>query len=97
MLVGRQAEQRTLDALLDSARADRSAVLVVRGSPGIGKTALLSYAEERAGDMRVLRCLGIGPSTSCPSRDCTSSSAPAWTSWSACPSRRRRRCAGRSA
>jgi predicted ATP-dependent serine protease len=57
--VGRQAEQRTLDALLDSARADRSAVLVLRGLPGIGKTALLSYAEERAGDMRVLRCLGI--------------------------------------
>jgi hypothetical protein len=59
MLVGREAEQRTLDALLQSARDERSAALVLRGEPGIGKTALLGYAVEGATDMRVLRCVGI--------------------------------------
>jgi hypothetical protein len=32
---------------------------VLRGEPGIGKTALLSYAGERAGSMRILRATGI--------------------------------------
>ena len=59
MLVGRLAEQRELDRLLESAREERSAVLVLRGEPGIGKTALLEYAEAQAGDMKVLRCVGI--------------------------------------
>ena len=59
MLVGREAEQRRLDALLESARAEQSAVLVLRGAPGIGKTALLEYAQERAAGMTVLRCVGI--------------------------------------
>jgi DNA-binding CsgD family transcriptional regulator len=59
MLVGREAEQRELDRLLESAREERSAVLVLRGEAGIGKTALLEYAQARAGDMRVLRCVGI--------------------------------------
>jgi AAA ATPase domain len=59
MLVGRESEQRALDALLQSAREERSAALVLRGEPGIGKTALLSYAADRAADMRVLRCVGI--------------------------------------
>jgi DNA-binding CsgD family transcriptional regulator len=59
MLVGREAEQRRLDTLLDNARAEKSAVLVLRGAPGIGKTALLGYATERADGMRLLRCVGI--------------------------------------
>jgi DNA-binding CsgD family transcriptional regulator len=59
MLVGREAEQRELDSLLDSARNERSAVLLLRGEAGIGKTALLEYAQAQAGDMKVLRCVGI--------------------------------------
>jgi DNA-binding CsgD family transcriptional regulator len=59
MLVGREAEQRRLGALLDDARAEQSAVLVLRGAPGIGKTALLEYAQAQATDMKVLRCVGI--------------------------------------
>ena len=59
MLVGREPERARLDALLDDARQERSAVLVLRGEPGIGKTALLDYAAERASDMTVLRCVGI--------------------------------------
>ena len=59
MLVGREAERRRLDGLLDDARAEQSAVLVLRGAPGIGKTALLEYAQAQATDMKVLRCVGI--------------------------------------
>jgi hypothetical protein len=60
MLVGREAEQRALDALLQSAREERGAALVLRGEPGIGKTALLEYAADNAHDMSVLRSVGIG-------------------------------------
>jgi DNA-binding CsgD family transcriptional regulator/tetratricopeptide (TPR) repeat protein len=59
MLVGREVERRELDSLLSSAREEQSAVLVLRGEPGIGKTALLEYAAAEAVDMRVLRCVGI--------------------------------------
>ena len=59
MLVGRDAEQRALDALLESARDECSAALVLRGEPGIGKSALLGYAVDAASDMTVLRCVGI--------------------------------------
>jgi len=40
-LLGRLREQETLRQLLASARGGQSAVLVVRGEAGIGKTALL--------------------------------------------------------
>ena len=63
MLVGRDAEQQQLDLLLQQARAGSSAVLVLRGEPGIGKTALLDYAGLRAGPMRVLRATGIEAET----------------------------------
>ncbi|MFB8280598.1 helix-turn-helix transcriptional regulator [Nocardia colli] len=44
MLQGRQAEQEHIDRLLTAARDGRSSALVLRGEPGIGKTALLDYA-----------------------------------------------------
>jgi DNA-binding CsgD family transcriptional regulator len=59
MLLGREAEQQVLDGLLRRARGGRSAVLVLRGEPGIGKTTLLDYAQANAPDMTVLRCAGI--------------------------------------
>jgi DNA-binding CsgD family transcriptional regulator len=59
MLLGRDAEQRVVDELLQSARTGRSAVLVLRGEPGIGKTALLRYARSCAAEMTVLRSVGI--------------------------------------
>jgi DNA-binding CsgD family transcriptional regulator/tetratricopeptide (TPR) repeat protein len=59
LLVGREREQRAIDALLDSARDERSAVLVLRGEPGIGKSALLEYAIARADRMQLLRSVGI--------------------------------------
>ncbi|MFD0887866.1 ATP-binding protein, partial [Streptosporangium algeriense] len=53
MLYGRAAEQAVIDRLLREARAGRSGALVVRGEPGIGKTALLDHAA--SGDTRVIR------------------------------------------
>jgi hypothetical protein len=48
-----------LDRLLAEVRGGRSRVLVLRGEPGIGKTALLDYAAERAAGFRVIRAAGI--------------------------------------
>src|SRR5919201_2063089 len=59
MLLGRSAECRRIDALLAAARAGESAVLVIRGEPGIGKSALLDYAAAAAGDAVVLRARGV--------------------------------------
>src|SRR6185437_4111834 len=58
-LYGREAETGRIDSLLDTARAGRSAVLVVRGEPGIGKTALLRYAARRAQETTVLSARGL--------------------------------------
>jgi DNA-binding CsgD family transcriptional regulator len=59
VLHGRDAEQATVAGLLDEACAGRGGALVVRGDPGVGKTALLADAVARAGDARVLRTQGI--------------------------------------
>src|SRR6266536_1537625 len=58
MLRGRREECAVLDGLLEGARAGRSGTLLVRGEPGVGKTALLEYAIESAWDLRVLRAIG---------------------------------------
>jgi len=49
VLYGRAVEQSVIDDLLAGASTGRSGVLVIRGDPGIGKTALLDYAAQRAG------------------------------------------------
>jgi DNA-binding CsgD family transcriptional regulator/tetratricopeptide (TPR) repeat protein len=59
MLVGREAERSLIRGLLDDARAGRGAVLVVRGEPGVGKSALLADAREAAADMEVLAARGV--------------------------------------
>ena len=59
MLLGRKDERLALDRLLAQARDGRSAVLVLVGEPGIGKTALLEHAAEGADGMRILRSRGI--------------------------------------
>jgi DNA-binding NarL/FixJ family response regulator len=59
VLYGRDAERAQIWALLEDARASRSGVLVLRGEAGIGKSALLEDARERAGDMHVLAARGI--------------------------------------
>jgi DNA-binding CsgD family transcriptional regulator len=59
MLRGRSAERVQLDRLLEAIHARQSAVLVLRGEAGIGKTALLEYTAERAEGCRVLRAVGV--------------------------------------
>jgi hypothetical protein len=59
LLAGRGAESARLDRLLADARAGQSAVLVLRGEPGIGKTAVLGYAAERAAGFQVVRAAGV--------------------------------------
>src|ERR1700677_1085997 len=58
-LRGRRNECEVLDQLLASARAGDSRALVVRGEPGIGKTALLSYLLGRASGCRTARAVGV--------------------------------------
>ncbi|GAA1389759.1 LuxR family transcriptional regulator [Pseudonocardia kongjuensis] len=58
-LRGRTTELRALSRLLDAARAGTSGVLVLRGEPGIGKTALLDAAVAAATGMRVLTVTGV--------------------------------------
>ncbi|MFF5205087.1 helix-turn-helix transcriptional regulator [Streptosporangium sp. NPDC000396] len=59
MLHGRVAEQVVIDRLLSDSRAGRSGALLIRGEPGIGKTALLDYAATAAEDIRVIRGTGV--------------------------------------
>lgn len=59
MLVGRDAECSAIDTLIASALASHGGALVLRGEAGVGKTALLRYAAERAEGMRVLRAVGV--------------------------------------
>jgi len=48
-----------LDQLLDAVRRGEGRALVVRGEPGIGKTALLEHLIESAQDMAVLQATGV--------------------------------------
>jgi GMP synthase-like glutamine amidotransferase/DNA-binding CsgD family transcriptional regulator/tetratricopeptide (TPR) repeat protein len=57
-LVGRRRELARIDAALASARRGESAVLVLRGEGGAGKTALLDAADGRARGLLVLRARG---------------------------------------
>jgi DNA-binding CsgD family transcriptional regulator len=58
-LRGRRRECEALDRLLDQVRVGRSAVLVLRGASGVGKTALLDYVSARASDCRIARVGGV--------------------------------------
>jgi DNA-binding CsgD family transcriptional regulator len=58
-LVGRQKERAALDIVLDAASTGAGGTLVLRGEPGTGKTALLDYAVQRSGDLRVARVAGF--------------------------------------
>jgi DNA-binding CsgD family transcriptional regulator len=58
-LRGRDSECAALDRLLDAVRGGESRAIVLRGEPGVGKTALLDYAIGSAPDLRVLRAVGV--------------------------------------
>jgi hypothetical protein len=75
MLFGRERESARIAEVLDAARARRSGALVVRGEAGIGKSALLNEAIERADGMQVLRARGVESEVDVAYSACTSSSA----------------------
>src|SRR5260370_41047287 len=59
-LLGRRRERDVLDRVLEAARDGHGGVLALFGEPGVGKTALLDYAVEAAGDFRIARTVGGG-------------------------------------
>ena len=58
-LLGRRSECAALDGLLGAVRGGESRALVVRGEPGVGKTALLDYLAGRALGCRVAAAAGV--------------------------------------
>ncbi|MFG2887335.1 AAA family ATPase [Streptomyces sp. NPDC048297] len=58
-LTGRHAERQALDRLLGAVRGGESRVLVMHGSPGMGKTVLLEYLIGRSQGCRVARATGV--------------------------------------
>ena len=58
-LWGRQRERAALSQLLFDVRSGRSRALVLRGEPGIGKTALLDDLCARADDVVLVRGAGV--------------------------------------
>src|SRR5215216_5723698 len=58
-LLGRRSECETLDRLVATVRAGQSAVLVIRGEAGIGKSALLACLVERASGCRIAHAAGV--------------------------------------
>jgi DNA-binding CsgD family transcriptional regulator len=58
-LFGRVGELEVLRRLLADVRGGKSAVLVIRGEPGIGKTALLGHLAAEASGFQVVRAVGV--------------------------------------
>ncbi len=55
----RRSERSTLDGLVAAVRAGDSRVLVLRGEPGVGKTALLDYLVGQLQGCRLVRVAGV--------------------------------------
>jgi tetratricopeptide (TPR) repeat protein len=56
---GRTRERQALDGLLDRVRGGDSAVLVIRGEAGIGKTALMRYCARQAAGCQLAQIDGM--------------------------------------
>lgn len=65
-LVGRQRECQRIDDLLERARRGSGEALLLHGEAGMGKSALLRYAESVADGMRVLRTSGYESESEIP-------------------------------
>jgi DNA-binding CsgD family transcriptional regulator len=59
MLLGRSEQLAAIDRLLEGMRSGQADALVLRGEAGIGKTALLDAAEQKAAGAWVLRVTGV--------------------------------------
>lgn len=58
-MFGRAAETAVLDDITSTMRSGRSQVLVLRGEPGVGKTALLNYLISQAQGVRCVHVSGV--------------------------------------
>jgi predicted ATPase len=58
-LTGRRSERGVLDRFVAAVRAGEGRALVVRGEPGVGKTALLDYLAGQASGCRIARAVGV--------------------------------------
>ena len=58
-LLGRRGECAALDQLVASVRAGPSRALVLRGDPGVGKSALLEYLLQHASGCAIARAAGV--------------------------------------
>jgi hypothetical protein len=58
-LLGRSSEREVLDQVLADVRSGNSRVLGVRGEPGVGKTALLTYTTASARGFRIVQAAGV--------------------------------------
>ena len=58
-LTGRFSERGVLDRFVADVRGGGGRALVMRGEPGVGKTALLDYLASRASGCRVARAVGV--------------------------------------
>src|SRR5215469_16083249 len=58
-LLGRRNECAALDQLVASVRAGPSRALVLRGEPGVGKSALLEHLVQHASGCGIARAAGV--------------------------------------
>ena len=58
-LTDRRGECGVLDQLVETVLSGKSRVLLVRGEPGVGKSALLDYLAGWAAGCRVVRAAGV--------------------------------------
>src|ERR1700721_2217169 len=65
-LCGRTGGREILGRVVAKVRSGQSAVLVVRGEPGIGKTELLRHLVAGASGFRVARVAGVEPEMELP-------------------------------
>ena len=96
-LLDRHGERAVVDGVLDQARAGSSAVLVVRGEPGIGKTALLGYAAGRALGFRVIWAWGVESEMELAFAGLHQLCVPMLDGWNSCRDRSATRSRSRSA
>jgi ATP/maltotriose-dependent transcriptional regulator MalT len=66
VLWGREAECLRLDGLLNAAREGTSSALLIRGEPGVGKSALLRYAQDHATGMTTVVARGMESESELP-------------------------------
>jgi len=59
MLCGRSEQLAAIGRMLEGMRSGRAGALVLRGETGIGKTALLDAAADKAAGARLLRVTGV--------------------------------------